>query len=208
MHPDIERPNDHQPHDHPSGSAVVDPDERGSGVGRHRLRNSILAVLGVVAVLVGVTVSTGVAEARRQCTTDRYTHRITNVRVSRLATNLRSDYLRGPGTISYAKTKTAEVNASVSAEVSAEAGVVFAKASASVGTTVGGSYSKSGTWSYSKSVPRGRTARLVMFHESRSFTVTKYRLTNGGCSLGAVVYSSRVNAPVRADINVWDLQRA
>src|SRR5690606_13109984 len=113
MQPDIERPNDHPSDDHASVAAGLgDPVDLGGG--RHRLRTGVLAVLGVVAVLVGVTVSTGVAEARRQCSTDRYTHRITDVQVSRLATNLRSDYLRGPGTISYAKTKTAEVNASVS----------------------------------------------------------------------------------------------
>jgi hypothetical protein len=130
----------------------------------------------------------------------------TNVTKSRLLSNLRSDYLRGPGTITYTKTTTGTVQASVTATVSAEAGIVFAKASASIGVTVGGSWSKSDTWSYSKPVPSGKTARLVMWHESRKFTVTKKKIV-APCNV-RTVYTSTVNAPRSANINVWDLQYA
>lgn len=127
-----------------------------------------------------------------------------NVTTSRLLSNLRSDYLRGPGTITYTKTTTGTASASMTGTVSAEAGVVFAKASASIGVTVGGSWSKSDTWSYSKPVPSGTTARLVMWHESRKFTVKKERVV-APCNL-QTVYVETVNAPRTANINVWDLQ--
>ncbi|UOX90961.1 hypothetical protein MUY14_10155 [Amycolatopsis sp. FBCC-B4732] len=60
-----------------------------------------------------------------------------------LPTNLRSDYLRGPGTITYNKTATSTVNASITGTTSAEAGVIFAKASVSLAVSVGASYAKS-----------------------------------------------------------------
>jgi hypothetical protein len=126
------------------------------------------------------------------------------VSTSRKMSNLRSDYLKGPGTISYSKSKTAEVNASMSASVEAEAGVVFAKASASIGTSVGASWSKSGTWSYSKDVPAGKTAQLVMYHTTKKFVVTKKKIV-APCTL-VTVYTSSVNAPVKTSTaNVWDL---
>jgi hypothetical protein len=94
----------------------------------------------------------------------------------------------------------------MTATVSAEAGVVFAKASTSLGVTVGASYSNAGTWSYSKPVPSGRTARLVRYRESRRFTVKKTRIV-APCNV-QTVYIANVNAPRRANINVWDLQYA
>ncbi len=127
-----------------------------------------------------------------------------NKSVSRRASNLKSDYLRGPGTITYNETKTATVTASMTASVSAEAGVVFAKASSSLGVTVGASYSKAGTWIYSKPVPSGRTARLVRYRESRRFTVKKTKIV-APCNV-QTVYTATVDAPRAADINVWDLQ--
>lgn len=117
-----------------------------------------------------------------------------------------SDYLRGPGTITYTSNKTATVNATMSASVTAEAGVVFAKASTTIGVSVGKSWSKSGSWSYAKPVPKGKTARLRMFHETRSFTVTK-RVLDGRCQW-QTRYSSKVKAPIKKNLNVWKLEYA
>jgi hypothetical protein len=128
----------------------------------------------------------------------------TNKSTTRILSNKRSDYLVGPGTINYTSSTTATANASMTGTVAAEAGIVFAKASASLGVTVGGSWAKGGSWSYTKPVPKGKTARLVMWHESRSFTVTKKRIV-APCKL-VTVYSSRVKAPRKANINVWALQ--
>jgi len=173
---------------------------------RRRLRAVALSVIGLLAVLVGSLAATQVAQARVQCSTERYAYRFSNVHTEYLPTTVKSDWLRGPGSISYTKTKTAEVNASVTAEVGAEAGVVFAKASASIGTTVGGSYAKSQTWSYSLNVPAGKTARMVLSHEARGFTVTKVQLDAGGCKAVRTIYSSNVVAPIKANVNVWGLQ--
>lgn len=133
-------------------------------------------------------------------------YKISNVSYVRKATNLKSDYLAGPGTITYTKTTTAEVNASMSGEVTAEESVVLASASQTIGVSLGASWSKSGSWSYSKPVPAGKVARLVMFHESRKFLVTKYYLDHD-CNVHTI-YADYVTAPRTASINVWDLQYA
>lgn len=133
-------------------------------------------------------------------------YRIHNVKKSRLATNLKSDYLRGPGTINYTRTKTASVSVTGTVSVGAEAGIIFAKASASASVSVGGTWSHGGSWSYTKPVPSHKTARLVMYHESRSFDVVKYRLDYACRS--QYVWTHHMNAPRKASINVWDLQYA
>ena len=131
-------------------------------------------------------------------------YKISDVHKSRQATNLKSDYLRGPGTISYSKNKTASVSATGTVTVGAEAGVIFAKASASASVSLGGTWTHGGTWSYSKPVPKKKTARLVMYHESRKFTVKKYQL-DGRCH-GIKKWTRHVNAPVKKSANIWDLQ--
>lgn len=148
--------------------------------------------------------SLATAPASAQCDAPNPHYKFTDVSHSKRLSNLRSDYMEGPATITYSRQKTASVNASMTASVEAEAGIVFAKASTSLGVTVGAEWSKSGTWSYEKKVPRGETARLVMWHASRRFLVTKYRLIEG-CEYQRV-YRSRVDAPLKSNINIWGLQ--
>ncbi len=172
----------------------------------HRSPVKALAAL-VVAVLASATITMAAptaASARPIC--ERSIYKITNVSKSSKMTNLQSDYLRGPGTINYTATKTGSVTATASASVTAEAGVVFAKASATAGVSLGKTWSKAGSWSYTKPVPAGKTARLVMMHETRRFTVTKLQ-ADASCRY-STVYSSSVNAPVIQNLNVWTLDYA
>jgi hypothetical protein len=163
---------------------------------------SLLTALPLAAVLAVAGPATSATAACPEVGNVYYS--FSNKSTSRILSNLRSEYLHGPGSINYTKNKTATTNASMTGTVSAEAGVVFAKASASLGVTVGKTWSKGDSWSYTMSVPRGKTARMVMWHESRRFTVTKKRIV-GPCNL-VTVYRTRVNAPRKASINVWRLQ--
>lgn len=128
-----------------------------------------------------------------------------NVKTSK-ATNLKSDYLKGPGTISYSMNKTGTVSATITGTTSVEAGVILAKASAFIGVSVGKTWSRGDTWTYTKSVPKGKTARLVIFHETRSMTVTKTRI-EGPCRV-VKVWTKNVKAPRKANLNVWKLDYA
>ncbi|MFL6115058.1 MAG: hypothetical protein ACJ786_27490 [Catenulispora sp.] len=117
-----------------------------------------------------------------------------------LPTDVMTPWMSYPGDITLSQTTTATAMASVTATVSAEAGIVFAKASASLGVTVGGSWSKSSTWSAHQAVPKGKQARLRLYHEALGFEVTK-KVTSGQCGW-KTVYTSKVIAPVETGSDV------
>jgi len=120
-------------------------------------------------------------------------YKFTNVTTSSRPTSVMSAYIEGPGSISRTVSETATTSASMSATVAAEAGVVFAKASTSIGVGVGKDWSKTSSWSYTLNVAAGTTARVRLYHESRRFTVTKQKV-NAYCGL-STVYTSTVDAP-------------
>ncbi|HWS34703.1 MAG TPA: hypothetical protein VN408_18425 [Actinoplanes sp.] len=125
-------------------------------------------------------------------------------RYTTLATSLKSAWVQGPAQITYHKTTTSTVSAEVTATVSAEAGIVFAKASASLGVTVGASYSKSEEWEYSKAVPKGKDGQLRMYHDALGFTVTKKVWDGSRCNFKHA-YTSKVVAPRKTGEDYWKL---
>jgi len=70
-------------------------------------------------------------------------------------------YGSGGGTITIEKGESVETGGSLSATTTAEAGVVFAKASVSVGVTISKSWSTSLSKSYSWTVPSARTSGWI-----------------------------------------------
>ncbi|GAA4913120.1 hypothetical protein ACFPM3_23640 [Streptomyces coeruleoprunus] len=131
-----------------------------------------------------------------------------------LPTNVRSDWARPGLTINYTTSKAGSVTAQMTATASAEAGVIFAKASVSLGVSVGTQWTKTDQWSYQATVPKKvngkkvKKARLVMFHEAKKFTTTKKvhaTAQGGGCTVRTVWKRSFV-APVKKNSNTWGLQ--
>ncbi|MET7648121.1 hypothetical protein ABZS83_31745 [Streptomyces sp. NPDC005426] len=128
------------------------------------------------------------------------------------ATQVHSDWARPGVTITYAKNKTGSWTATGTATVGTEAGAIFAKASASFSVSVGKTWSKSDTWTYSAKVEKkkGKTrGRLMMYHEAKGFSVTKYRMvpkSTGGCKKSKVWKKSNNVAPVRKSSNLWGIQ--
>lgn len=144
-----------------------------------------------------------------------YIYRIRNIDYRYFPTNVKSAWAIFPygGTISYNETETMEVNASATATVSAEAGAIFAKASVSASVTIGGSYARSKSWSYTTNVPADRSHkyRLHAYHYSVDFSVMKKRWSHAQCGYTINAWSSwqRVNhAPAKGDRNVWRVDRA
>ncbi len=117
-----------------------------------------------------------------------------------LPTNVMTPWMSYPGDISLSQTTTATATASVTATVSAEAGIVFAKASASLGVTVGGSWSKASTWTAHQPVPKGKQGRLRLYHDAVGFVVTK-QVPSGQCGW-RTVYTSKVIAPRKTGSDV------
>jgi hypothetical protein len=92
--------------------------------------------------------------------------------------------------------------------------VVFAKASTSLGVTVGGSLSKTEQWSYTANVPADtkHKYRLHAYHYSANFQVMKKRF-NGApqvCNYQNAWSSWQTvkHAPAKANRNVWRLDKA
>jgi hypothetical protein len=184
----------------------------------HRTISAAVAALGtLVSLLVTVGVVAAPA-AHASCpppdgTSNTTIYKFANKSTTFYPTNIRSDWVYWPhgGTINFTTTSTSEVNASVTATVSAEAGVIFAKASTSLGVTVGGSWSKSATWSYTANVPSGSgyRYRLHMYHFSVNFDVMKKVWSYGSCDYVRAWsrWQHVGHAPAKSNSNVWKLDR-
>ncbi|MGW2211964.1 hypothetical protein [Streptomyces sp. NPDC001781] len=128
------------------------------------------------------------------------------------STNVHSDWARAGVTISYAKNKTGSWTATGTAQLGTEAGVIFAKASTSFSVSVGKTWSKSDTWTYSATVKKQRgksKGRLMMSHEAKGFSVTKYRLVPNGrqqCVKSKVWKKTGIVAPAKRNNNLWGIQ--
>jgi len=175
------------------------------------------AVIAMFAsTLVVPVISASPANARCAPPGDDVIYVFANKSFTYYPTNIHSDWaiFRKGGSITYSQTKTMQVSASVTATVSAEAGVVFAKASTSLGVTVGGSKSWTQQWSYSANVPADtqHKYRLHAYHYTANFSVMKKQF-NGApsvCNYQNVWKSwQRVtHAPAKASRNVWRLDKA
>lgn len=177
----------------------------------------IAAVLALLASTLVVPILTAPAASARCAPPGNETiYVFRNKSFTYYPTNIRSDWatFRNGGSITYNQTKTMTMSASATATVTAEAGVIFTKASASLGVTVGRSDSWTKSWSYTANVPadKDHKYRLHAYHYSANFSVMKKRF-NGApsvCNYQNVWGSwQRVkHAPAAAVRNVWRLDKA
>lgn len=130
----------------------------------------------------------------------------TNISRSTRPTNIYSAYITGPGTITYSESKTANVEATASATVEAEAGVVFAKASTSIGVSVTAGRSWTAGFSYTLEVSAGQRRRMRLFQESRTFTVKKQTWNVLQCKFLTNYSGQNANAPRSARVDEWKLE--
>lgn len=130
----------------------------------------------------------------------------TNVRKTTRPTDVYSAYITGPGTITYSESETANVEATASASVTAEAGVVFAKASTSIGVAVTAGRSWTAGFSYSLEVPAGQRRRMRLHQESRSFAVKKQVYSASKCKYVTSYSGQNANAPRKTRVDEWKLE--
>jgi len=81
-------------------------------------------------------------------------------------TNLSSNFITGPGTITYTRNATSLTGQQLSAQFSVDEGLLFVSAKETYGLTLQRSHSQTQQWSYSKTVPAGKTERLEQYHQS------------------------------------------
>ncbi|MDO0912010.1 hypothetical protein QQM39_14495 [Streptomyces sp. DT2A-34] len=128
---------------------------------------------------------------------------IGSVSKAKLATNLRSDDVQGPGTATYNQTSTATTTVKAAAEAKADIGKWIAKASAKANVSLTKTWSKKTGWSYSLQIASGKTQHIRMGHWARKYPVTKYTWTPAKCKYADKAWTHTVITPVKSDSNVW-----
>lgn len=144
-----------------------------------------------------------------------YTYR-SKAKVSK-PTSLASDWvIPNHGSITITYNQTASYTNSVSGTVTAttDASAIFAGASASIGVTIGGSWSQSKAWSYSATVSKdpSHAYRLHMYHLAWNFQVMKIqtRTCNGQAQRNNLwsSWKTAYHAPVKSSsANVWKVDQ-
>jgi hypothetical protein len=163
------------------------------------LRIACTSTIAITIAAAGWLVPVRSANAVPVCDAPRIKYEISNPRKGNLLTSARGtwvDSVTVPTEAALTQGHTAEVNASINASETGEAGVIFAKASTQLGITVGGSYSWQTSERYAATVPVGHEGRIVIYRDSREFSVAKKQLT-ADCRY-ETVYRKRITAPVRS----------
>jgi hypothetical protein len=97
-----------------------------------------------------------------------------------MLTNTYSAWLTGPGPINYTQTQSATRGTTKSASISASAQGVIFKAEAKFGKDWSESRSKSSSWTYGITVPKGQTARAAVYKRGSRFSVRRWTV-GGNC---------------------------
>jgi hypothetical protein len=95
-----------------------------------------------------------------------------------MPTNDASIWKPGPGTISMTTSTTAEVGVSVSASFTLKESLIFASAEETYGISLSGSVSHTEAWGYSSPVPKGKTARIVVYHRGYELGIRQVVVTS------------------------------
>ena len=113
------------------------------------------------------------------------------------ATAASSSWLAGPGTISYAETEGASFSGTFSVGWTFSASAVWASVSTEYNVSLTASTNYSKQWTYTKSVPAGKTARAVVHKHGAKCNFNKHRV-NTDCST-TTSYNGSGSHPYRAN---------
>jgi len=113
------------------------------------------------------------------------------------ATAASSAWLAGPGSISYAETEGASFSGTFSVGWTFSASAVWASVSTEYNVSLTASTTYSKQWTYTKTVPDGKTARAVVHKRGAKYTFNKHRI-NTNCSTSSS-YNGSGSHPYRAN---------
>ena len=116
-----------------------------------------------------------------------------------LRSNVFSAWLTGPGTISRSVSTTDSSSYTLSGSYSFSISDLISSASYTFGVSLSRSVEKSSTWSYSLNVPRGETARVMVWKKALHFEVGTYAF-DGSCHM-TWSHKEWMNAPYRSSGN-------
>ncbi|MGW1495763.1 hypothetical protein [Streptomyces sp. NPDC002402] len=137
------------------------------------------------------------------CAPEKPIFNITNIQTTYRPTNIKSDFIKGPGTISYSKADSATSTWTGSAGIGGDIGVIVAKLNLQASGSYAKSWTKTTTWTYTLDIAKGKTQRIRMYHASKSLYVTKKVFNNGRCKWETVYKDKKVIVPSKQNVNLW-----
>ncbi|SDN34643.1 hypothetical protein [Allokutzneria albata] len=170
-----------------------------------KLRRTALTLSMTVAAI-AVPAAAGIgAQALAACSTTQEYFYVEKGHLVDIGTNVRSDWLTGPGRITYTETVTAESNMSYTNDMNITAEAVIANISTTYGKSVGKSKSTSKSWSYGADVPAGKTRYLQQFYEHWRVQVVKWKYTNKNCKTHKIIKKKTATFPLKNGHYLWEL---
>lgn len=170
-----------------------------------RLRRGIAAGVLIATGLVVPGVASAAPAAGKKCDTKTvywYTRSGHEVYVG---TNLHSDWMEGPGRITYQKTATSESNSSWSGDLGVSIPLVIAEIQSKYAKTVGKSQSVTDSWSYTAEVPSGKVRRLQQLKQSWRVQVVRWRYTTSDCKKTKEISNKTATFPTKNRDYMWIL---
>jgi len=165
-----------------------------------------IAAIGLLApgALVATAQAAPVAESKK-CDTKQTYYYVKGGHEVYVGTNLYSEWLEGPGRITYQKTATSEANSSWSGDLGVSINLVIGEINNKYAKTVGKSHSVSAAWSYTAEVPAGKIRRLQQLKQSWRVQVVTWRYTTSDCKKTKDLSNKTATFPVKNRDYLWIL---
>jgi hypothetical protein len=177
-----------------------------------RVRRLVTVVAGVAGLVAPGLVAMGAQAApagevrvARKCNTKEINWYVRGGKEVYVGTNLKSDWMEGPGRITYSKTATSESNSSWSGDLGVSINLVIGEIQNKYSKTVGKSHSVSDSWSYTAEVPAGKVRRLHQLKQSWRVQVVRWRYTTSDCKKTKEVSNKTATFPVKNHDYMWIL---
>ncbi|MGZ0150166.1 hypothetical protein ACXJJ3_24105 [Kribbella sp. WER1] len=170
-----------------------------------RLRRGIAAGVLIATGLVVPGVASAVPAAAKKCDTGAVYWYTKGGHEVYVGTNLHSDWMEGPGRITYQKTATSESNSSWSGDLGVSIPLVIAEIQSKYAKTVGKSQSVTDSWSYTAEVPSGKVRRLQQLKQSWRVQVVRWKYTTGDCKKTKELSNKTATFPTKNRDYLWIL---
>ncbi|MGW7686672.1 hypothetical protein ACWGID_38390 [Kribbella sp. NPDC054772] len=170
-----------------------------------RVRRGIAAGLLLTTGLVVPAVATAAPAAAKKCDTNEVNWYAKGGHEVYVGTNLYSDWMEGPGRITYQKTATSESNSSWTGDLGVSIPLVIAEIQNKYAKTVGKSHSVTDSWSYTAEVPANKVRRLHQLKQSWRVQVVRWKYTKSDCSATKELSNKTATFPTKNNDYMWIL---
>ncbi|HEX3761764.1 MAG TPA: hypothetical protein VHW23_23860 [Kofleriaceae bacterium] len=164
----------------------------------------MLRTAPLITAIAASAIAPGAAIARPSCDAPRVAYDISNPETSWITTPM-SPWARPGFVLGVDRGTTVQVVAPTTATVGSAIDAVVARVGSSAGKPVRRTVETTVTESARRTVPAHQRARLMMYHEARSYQVTRKEFDPSTCRY-QLDYTTQVKLPVKGGAVEWALQ--